>query len=166
ATGITVNRIPRISEMDEKLKRFGWRAVAVTGFIPPSIFLEFLSMGILPIACDMRRLEHLEYTPSPDIVHEAAGHAPILADPKFASFLRKFGEIARKAIFAKEDLDIYEAILHLSEIKEKVETQDIDIKRAYERLERAQKSVTYTSEASQLARLGWWSTEYGLVKHE
>src|SRR5690606_15676947 len=49
ATGITTDRIPRISEMDEKLKRFGWRAAAVTGFIPPAVFLEFLSLGILPI---------------------------------------------------------------------------------------------------------------------
>lgn len=163
-TGITIDRIPRIEEMDLKLQKFGWRAVAVTGFIPPAIFLEFLSLGVLPIACDMRRLEHLEYTPAPDIVHEAAGHAPILSDPKFASYLHKFGEIARNAIFAQEDLEVYEAVKYLSDIKEDPRTTDGEIASAYKRLAEAQEKVKYVSEASQLSRLGWWSTEYGLVR--
>src|SRR6185295_17865334 len=34
-TGISVDRIPRISEMSERLARFGWSAVCVDGFIPP-----------------------------------------------------------------------------------------------------------------------------------
>lgn len=163
-TGITIERIPRISEMDEKLKKLGWRAVTVTGFIPPAIFLEFQSLSILPIACDMRNLEHLDYTPSPDIVHEAAGHAPIIADPKYASYLHKFGEIARKAIFAKEDLEVYEAIKFLSDIKEDPKTTEAEVEAAYKRLDEAYSRVQYVSEATQLSRLGWWSTEYGLVR--
>lgn len=163
-TGITVDYIPRISEMDEKLKKFGWRAVTVTGFIPPAVFLEFQSLGILPIACDMRRLEHIEYTPSPDIVHEAAGHAPIIADPKYASYLKQFGEVARKVIFAKEDIEVYEAIKDLSDIKEAPGTTQDQIDAAYTRLKSAYKKVKYVSEASQLSRLGWWTIEYGLVK--
>lgn len=164
ATGITTDRIPYISEMDERLKKFGWRAGVITGFIPPAVFLEFLAHRILPIACDMRTLEHLEYTPSPDIVHEAAGHAPIIADPKFASYLGKFGEIARKAIFAKEDLDVYKAVLHLSEVKEDPSTPPHVIDEAYKSMYAAIERVKYDSEATQLSRLGWWSTEYGLVR--
>lgn len=163
-TGITVERIPRITEMDKKLKKFGWGAVTVTGFIPPSVFLEFQSLSLLPIACDMRSLEHIEYTPSPDIVHEAAGHAPFITDPHYASYLHKFGEIARKAIFAKEDLDVYAAIKHLSDIKEDPATTNEQIDLAYKRLAEAHKKNTYASEATRLSRLGWWSIEYGLVK--
>src|ERR1700749_4787397 len=70
-TGISTERIPLISEMSEKLGEFGWQAVAVSGFIPPGVFMEFLALGILPIACDMRKIENLAYTPAPDIVHEA-----------------------------------------------------------------------------------------------
>jgi phenylalanine-4-hydroxylase len=165
-TGIDTEQIPRISEMSKKLKRFGWQAVAVTGFIPPSVFLEFLSLSILPIACDIRRLEHLEYTPAPDIVHEAAGHAPIITDRPFAKFLRTFGEIARKAIFAAEDLEVYEAIKSLSEVKEDTRSTPEQIAACEARLDKAVQNVTYTSEASMLARLGWWSTEYGLVKEK
>src|ERR1051325_5874615 len=39
-TGISTDRIPLISEIDEKLRKFGWRAVAVSGFIPPAVFME------------------------------------------------------------------------------------------------------------------------------
>ena len=165
-TGISIEEIPRISDMDKKLERFGWRAVPVTGFIPPSIFLEFLSLSIMPIACDMRKLENIDYTPTPDIVHEAAGHAPIIADPHYASYLHKFGEISRRAIFAKEDLEVYEAIKHLSEVKESPKSSAQDIDKAQVRLDKAVESVQYVSEASMLSRLGWWSIEYGLFKKD
>ena len=79
-TGIYFERIPRISEMNEILGRIGWGAVAVDGFIPPAAFMEFQAYKVLVIACDMRQLHHIEYTPAPDIVLEAAGHAPIIVD--------------------------------------------------------------------------------------
>lgn len=163
-TGVTVEAIPRISEMDEKLQKFGWRAVIVTGFIPPEPFLELLAHRVLPIAADMRKLEHIDYTPAPDIVHEAAGHAPILADPDYSAYLKKFGEIARKVIFAKEDNLLYEAILNLSETKENPIATEAEIQAAESRLEAAVKDVGYVSEAQQITRLGWWSIEYGLFQ--
>src|SRR5207237_10534435 len=109
-TGISTERIPLIEEMDRNLRKFNWRAVAVSGFIPPAVFMEFLSLGILPIACDMRTLEHLAYTPAPDIVHEAAGHAPILIEPEFSEYLKSYARVAKKAIVNSTDLEVYEAI--------------------------------------------------------
>lgn len=165
-TGVTIEMIPRISEMDEKLQKFGWRAVIVTGFIPPEPFLEMLAHRVLPIAADMRKLEHIDYTPAPDIVHEAAGHAPILADPDYSSYLKKFGEIARKVIFAKEDHQLYEAILHLSETKEDPLATPQKIREAEMNLEKAVENVGYVSEAQKITRLGWWSIEYGLFEKD
>ncbi|MCC6277055.1 MAG: aromatic amino acid hydroxylase [Oligoflexia bacterium] len=165
-TGINVDRIPKISEMDACLKKFGWRAVSVSGFLPPSVFLEFESLGILPIACDMRSLDHLAYTPAPDIVHEAAGHAPIIADAAYAKYLRRYGEIARKAIFSDEDMRVYEAIRTLSEVKEDPKSSSADISSAQQRLEEALARVSYVSEATLLSRMAWWTTEYGLVGPE
>src|SRR3989344_4668408 len=43
-TGISLERIPLIEEMDAKLRQFKWRAVPVCGFIPSSVFMEFLSL--------------------------------------------------------------------------------------------------------------------------
>lgn len=166
ATGITIEQIPRVSEMNEKLSRFGWRAVPITGFIPTAAFLEMLSDQILPIACDMRKIENIDYTPSPDIVHEAAGHAPIIADPSYSSYLQKFGEVARKVIISKEDEVVYDAVLNLSEVKEDPAATDEDIERAQKQLDDAISKVTFVSEAQRLSRLGWWSTEYGLFQQE
>jgi len=162
-TGISTERIPLIEEMDQKLREFGWRAVGVNGFIPPSVFLEFQSLGILPIACEMRTLDHLAYTPAPDIVHEAAGHAPIVADEEFRSYLRAYGEVSRRAIFSSGDLAVYEAIRELSDLKEDPATTPEQVERAQVVLNAAVAANTYVSEATQLARMGWWSTEYGLI---
>ncbi|MDP6909737.1 MAG: phenylalanine 4-monooxygenase, partial [Flavobacteriales bacterium] len=85
-TGIDIERIPDIREMNEVLGKIGWGAVCVDGFIPPSAFMEFQAHNVLVIAADIRQLKHIEYTPAPDIIHEAAGHAPIIADPEYAEY--------------------------------------------------------------------------------
>ena len=46
-TGITLDRIPKIDSINRKMKRFGWSAVCVRGFIPPNVFMEFQSLKIL-----------------------------------------------------------------------------------------------------------------------
>jgi phenylalanine-4-hydroxylase len=165
-TGISTDRIPLISEMDQKLRRFGWRAVPVSGFIPPAVFMEFLSRGILPIACDMRKIENISYTPAPDIVHEAAGHAPIIAEPSYAAYLRHYGELAEKAIYSKQDLDVYEAVRNLSDVKEDPASTEAQIAAAQKRLDDAAAAVDHDTEATQLGRMGWWTIEYGLLGDE
>ena len=162
-TGISVERIPRIEEMSECLARFGWSAVCVDGFIPPRAFTEFQAASILPIAADIRSRDHLTYTPAPDIIHEAAGHAPILPDARYAAYLRAIGEVGKKAFSSPEDARVYAAIFELSEVKETRGVAPDCIKRAEERLANALAQVTSTSEASRLSRLYWWTAEYGLV---
>jgi len=163
ATGISIDSIPKIENMNQCLKKIGFQAAVVSGFIPPAVFLEFLSLGILPIACDMRTLEHISYTPAPDIVHEAAGHAPFLADPGYANYIRRYGEVSQKVIFTLEDIDVYNAIRVLSDIKEDPRTTDAEIEKAYEELDRTSKAVRIISEATLLTRMAWWTIEYGLV---
>lgn len=162
-TGIDVERIPRIAEVSQQLQKFGWRALPVSGFIPPAAFMELQSLGVLPVASDMRSLDHLLYTPAPDIVHEAAGHAPILIHPEFSAYLRQYAQVAKKAIISKEDLDIYEAIRELSDLKENPASTDQEIKNAELHLEKVSKNVSHISEASELSRMNWWTAEYGLI---
>ena len=116
-TGITIDQIPRISDMSEKLQKLGWKAVPVSGFIPPAVFMEFQVRHILPIATAIRTVDHISYTPAPDIVHEAAGHAPFLVHPVFNSFLKEYGKVVRKAITNKQDFEQYSAIRRLSVYK-------------------------------------------------
>lgn len=162
-TGISVEYIPKISEMSECLEKFGWTALPVSGFIPPAAFMELQSLGVLPIASDMRTIDHLLYTPAPDIVHEAAGHAPIIVDEEYADYLKQYSQVAKKAIISKEDIDLYEAIRDLSDTKENPASTINDIVKAETKLTATIKSITHTSEASQLSRMNWWTAEYGLI---
>ena len=162
-TGIEIEQIPSIDNISNKLEKFGWRALPVSGFIPPAAFMELQSLGVLPIASDLRTLEHLLYTPAPDIVHEAAGHAPILADPEFAQYLRDYAQVAKKAIISSEDMALYDAIRSLSDLKESPETTAEQVQKAQAELDRISKSMSHVSEASELSRMNWWTAEYGLI---
>ncbi len=163
ATGIEVERIPSIDEMNVKLARVGWSAVAVRGFIPPAVFTELQSRRVLAIAADIRTHEHIEYTPAPDIVHESAGHAPFVADATYAEYLQRCGEVGFRAISSAEDQAVFEAIRNLSVVKEDPTATAEEIQLAEQRLEAAAASVRYVSEATRASRLYWWTAEYGLV---
>ncbi len=163
ATGVPIETIPRISEMNERFGELGWGTVCVCGFIPPLAFLEFLANRILPIAADMRTLEHFDYTPAPDIVHEAAGHAPILADREYRDYMANYARVARKGIFSKEDIDLYEAIRVLSDLKENPDSTPQLIEKAEANLKKAYEGITWVSEAAEISRMFWWTIEYGLV---
>lgn len=162
-TGIALDHIPSIDEMNSCLAQLGWRAVVVDGFIPPAIFMEFQALKVLVIAIDMRSVEQIFYTPAPDIVHESAGHAPFIVDIDYAEFLQRFGEIGMKAIATQADLEVYEAIRHLSILKGCATSSAEDIERAEAELLRVNAANTESSEASLLTRLHWWTVEYGLV---
>ncbi len=162
-TGISVEYIPKISEMSACLEKFGWTALPVSGFIPPAAFMELQSLGVLPIASDMRTIDHLLYTPAPDIVHEAAGHAPIIVDPEYADYLKQYSQVAKKAIISREDIHLYEAIRDLSDTKENPSSTVDDIVKAENKLTETIKSSTHVSEATQLSRMNWWTAEYGLI---
>ena len=162
-TGITKEKIPRISNINAKLNNVNWKAVPVRGFLPPTIFMQFQAHSILPIASDMRTLNHLTYTPAPDIVHEAAGHSPIIADKLYSKYLSNYGNAASKAIYSKYDHEVYMAIRDLSDIKEDPDSTLDEITRAEDKLKNSTKNTPFISEAAYLARLNWWTVEYGLV---
>ncbi|GAA4813712.1 aromatic amino acid hydroxylase [Litoribaculum gwangyangense] len=162
-TGISIDSIPNMYGMNRILKDIGWAAVAVDGFIPPNAFMEFQAYNVLVIASDIRQLEHIEYTPAPDIIHEGAGHAPIIANPEYAEYLRRFGEIGCKAISSAKDYELYEAVRHLSIIKEAPNTSEKDIASAEKKVEELQQNMGEPSEMALIRNLHWWTVEYGLI---
>jgi len=162
-TGISIDSIPSMYGMNRILKDIGWAAVAVDGFIPPNAFMEFQAYKVLVIASDIRQLENIEYTPAPDIIHEAAGHAPIIANPDYAEYLRRFGDIGSKAILSSHDNDIYEAVRALSILKEAPSSSEKDIKLAEERVNTLQNKKVPLSEMAKIRNLHWWTVEYGLI---
>ncbi|MFY0685085.1 MAG: aromatic amino acid hydroxylase, partial [Balneola sp.] len=149
--------------MNRILKEIGWAAVAVDGFIPPNAFMEFQAYKILVIASDIRQLENIQYTPAPDIIHESAGHAPIIANPDYAEYLRRLGAIGAKAILSKHDMDVYEAVRKLSILKEAKGIPQEDIDAAESEIEVLQNKKVELSEMAKIRNMQWWSVEYGLV---
>jgi phenylalanine-4-hydroxylase len=162
-TGISINEIPSMYGMNRILKDIGWAAVAVDGFIPPNAFMEFQAYKVLVIASDIRQLENIEYTPAPDIIHEGAGHAPIIASPDYAEYLRRFGEIGSKAISSAHDIEMYEAVRTVSILKEAEGTPQDQIDAAEMLVEELQNKKVEPSEISLIRNLHWWTVEYGLV---
>ena len=161
--GISIEEIPRMEGMNRILKEIGWAAVSVDGFIPPNAFMEFQAYNTLVIAADIRTIDHIEYTPAPDIIHEAAGHAPIIANPEYAEYLRRFGEIGSKAISSAKDFELFEAIRHLSIIKEDPATRTKEIQEAEEQIAVISANMGAPSEMSGIRNMHWWTVEYGLI---
>lgn len=162
-TGICFEKIPNIDEINSILEKIGWAAVCVDGFIPPTVFMEFQAYHVLVIAADIRSIGHIEYTPAPDIFHEAAGHAPIIADAEYAEYLRLFGAIGSKAISSKRDNDLYEAIRRLSIVKENRHSTAEEISEAELQVVEIQRYMGEMSEMSKIRNLHWWTVEYGLI---
>ncbi|MDR6784769.1 phenylalanine-4-hydroxylase [Pedobacter africanus] len=161
--GLSIEYIPDLQTMNDNLGKIGWGAVTVDGFIPPAAFMEYQAYRVLVIAADIRQINHIEYTPAPDIIHESAGHAPIIADTDYNNYLSYFGSIGAKAMFSSKDFELYEAIRNLSILKEAVDANEEEIARAERLLQQISENMGEPSEMALLSRLHWWTVEYGLI---
>jgi phenylalanine-4-hydroxylase len=163
ATGISTDQIPHMYGMNRILSEIGWAACAVDGFIPPAAFMEFQAYNVLVIAADIRPIDQIEYTPAPDIIHEAAGHAPIIANEEYSEYLRLFGELGSKAFSSAKDYELYEAIRHLSILKTDPYSKQKAIDEAQQKLEGLEQNLGTPSEMAMIRNLHWWTVEYGLI---
>ncbi|TCD29208.1 aromatic amino acid hydroxylase [Pedobacter psychrodurus] len=161
--GLSIEHIPDLQTMNDNLGKIDWGAVTVDGFIPPAAFMEYQAYRVLVIAADIRQINHIEYTPAPDIIHESAGHAPIIADTDYNNYLSYFGSIGAKAMFSAKDFELYEAIRKLSILKEAVDADAFQIAKAEKELRYISENMGEPSEMALLGRLHWWTVEYGLI---
>lgn len=161
--GLSIEYIPDLQTMNDNLGKIGWGAVTVDGFIPPAAFMEYQAYRVLVIAADIRQINHIEYTPAPDIIHESAGHAPIIADSDYNNYLSYFGSIGAKAMFSSKDFELYEAIRKLSILKEAIHVDETEIAKAERELKFISENMGEPSEMALLGRLHWWTVEYGLI---
>jgi phenylalanine-4-hydroxylase len=162
-TGISTEEIPSMYGMNRILKDIGWAAVAVDGLIPSAAFMEFQAYNVLVIAADIRQVDHIEYTPAPDIIHESAGHAPIIANPEYAEYLRRMGEIGCRAISSAKDQELFEAVRNLAIVKENRSSSKTEIDQAENHVISVQDNMGTPSEMSLIKNLHWWTVEYGLI---
>ncbi|MEO1136322.1 MAG: phenylalanine 4-monooxygenase [Pseudomonadota bacterium] len=91
--------IPLLSDANKVLgEATGWELVAVPGLIPDDVFFDHLANKRFPVAWWMREEHELDYLVEPDIFHDFFGHVPLLSNPVFAEYMRKYGLGGPKAI--------------------------------------------------------------------
>jgi phenylalanine-4-hydroxylase len=130
------DRIPRLEDVNRFLSPLtGFRARAVSGYVPAFLFFDCLRNREFPTTVTIRQAARLDYLPEPDIFHDIAGHVPMHTDPHFAETLVRFGECAHTA-----------AAL-VSEIRDP-----------------AERARTLTSVFRAMARFFWFSIEFGLMR--
>ncbi len=130
------NRVPRLEDVNRFMAPLtGFRAKAVSGYVPAYLFFDCLRQREFPTTITIRDGEVLDYLPEPDIFHDIAGHVPMHTDKAFAETLVRFGECARAAA-------------------ERVATMPDDDQRIRK----------LTSVMQAMARFFWFTIEFGLMR--
>jgi phenylalanine-4-hydroxylase len=84
--------IPDFRRLNERLEAAtGWQVVTVPGLVPEDVFFSHLARRRFVSARFLRRRDQLDYLQEPDIFHDAFGHLPMLADPRFADYMEAYG---------------------------------------------------------------------------
>jgi phenylalanine-4-hydroxylase len=92
------NRVPRLEDVNRFLRPLtGFRAKAVSGYIPAFLFFDSLRRREFPTTITIRASDRLDYLPEPDVFHDIAGHVPMHTDAAFAEALVRFGQCAHTA---------------------------------------------------------------------
>jgi phenylalanine-4-hydroxylase len=92
------DRVPRLDDVNRFLNPLtGFRAKAVSGYVPSFVFFDCLRNREFPTTITIRRSDRLDYLPEPDIFHDIAGHVPMHTDRVFADTLVRLGECAHTA---------------------------------------------------------------------
>jgi phenylalanine-4-hydroxylase len=103
---LSPERIPKLEEINQFLQPLtGFRAKAVSGYVPTYLFFDSLKQREFPTTITIRDSQKLHYLPEPDIFHDIAGHVPMHTDPMFAEVLVKFGSLASLAAERSHDKD-------------------------------------------------------------
>jgi phenylalanine-4-hydroxylase len=129
-------RVPRLEDVNKFMAPLtGFRAKAVSGYVPAYLFFDCLRNREFPTTITIRDGGTLDYLPEPDIFHDIAGHVPMHTDKAFAEALVRFGQAARTAA---------ELVAEVRDDKERVR-RVISIQKA-------------------LARFFWFTVEFGLMR--
>jgi phenylalanine-4-hydroxylase len=130
------NRVPRLEDVNRFLRPLtGFRAKAVSGYVPAFLFFDCLRNREFPTTVTIRASDKLDYLPEPDIFHDVAGHVPMHTDRAFAETLVRFGECAHTA----------------AELVSGVQDEQERVRRM-------------TSIIKAMARFFWFTVEFGLMR--
>ena len=112
------HNVPKLEDINKFLQPLsGFKAKAVSGYVPAYVFFDCLRTRAFPTTVTIRDGSKLDYLPEPDIFHDVAGHVPMHTDRHFADVLVRFGEVAREAAdHVKGIQGEHDRLLHLESI--------------------------------------------------
>lgn len=136
ALSLDHGKVPKLDDVNRFLCPLtGFRAKAVSGYVPAFHFFDCLRNREFPTTITIRPSNRLDYLPEPDIFHDIAGHVPMHTDRAFAETLVRFGECAHTA----------------AELVSGVRDEDLRVRRL-------------TNIIRGMARFFWFSIEFGLMR--
>jgi phenylalanine-4-hydroxylase len=157
------SRVPRVDELNERLRATGWKTVAVDGYLPATTYAALMTENIFPVSSRIRRREHIDFAPEPDMVHDILGHLPMLFCAEHRDYLRELAIHASRALPNDLDAAYHEAVRHMAELKGTPTSAATDLANAEASLEQVYRElVANASEVTCLRRLYIWSIEFGI----
>src|SRR4051812_5835791 len=136
ALSLDNGRVPKLDDVNRFLHPLtGFRAKAVSGYVPAFHFFDCLRNREFPTTITIRPSDRLDYLPEPDIFHDIAGHVPMHTDRAFAETLVRFGECAHTA----------------AELVSGIRDEELRVRRL-------------TNIIRGMARFFWFSIEFGLMR--
>ena len=156
--------VPRMEEINERLAPTGWQVVCVDGYVPSSIYAGLMEARLFPMSRRMRRPEHVDYAPEPDLVHDVIGHLPMLFSPQHREFLQNLAAVMVRAHASELDDELYAANRSLGEVMSQAAPSLEAAHEAHARVTRVREALdTNASQLTHLARMYLWSVEFGLT---
>jgi len=132
------HNIPHLDDINKFLEPLsGFKAKAVSGYVPAFLFFDCLRNREFPTTITIRDNQTLDYLPEPDVFHDIAGHVPMHTHRRFADVLVRFGEVAHTAA---------DMVADVSDPDEQVHRVESIIKA--------------------MARFFWFTVEFGLMRGE
>ncbi|MGH9897501.1 MAG: phenylalanine 4-monooxygenase, partial [Pyrinomonadaceae bacterium] len=93
--GIREDQIPQLRDLNRRLKDYSdFQLVPVEGLLQSKFFLSALEKSVMYCTQYIRHSSKPDYTPEPDIIHEAIGHVPAFTNTGFVEYSKLIGKAA------------------------------------------------------------------------
>ena len=158
------SRIPALDVLSASLAEYGWHTLCVSGYLAPEVYAGLMASGIFPVSRDIRREEHLEFSPTPDLAHDLIGHIPMLVSSEHRRFLQRLSWCLANTPPGELDRELYVAQRRLGAARAAGPSHAASAAAAEESVATAERALAARpTRLSQLGRLYLWSIEFGLM---
>lgn len=111
---ISEYKLESFSLLNFTLSKYNWKIVWTPGYIPSHHYCKLISEGFFPLSKLFRNSNQLDYSPTPDFIHDFIGHLPLLLDKEYTKYLKNISKSLVNSPSNELDKNLYATELHLS----------------------------------------------------